>query len=172
MRSCSGVRRLLACRPDGGAQDAGDFPGLLQESRVLLNSTVLQVFQPVHALVSLFKGDMQLRSKRRARSALAGSSIIGPHRRCRSQQLTPGVLCHDARRQPTIEGQHGQREAAGSFDEIPGRHVSDSGARRVPRENVSKSLKYFRHFALSALSDFPSHFVLRTSYFLPGGRHA
>jgi hypothetical protein len=169
MGSRSGVGRLLACRPNGGAQDAGDFPGLLQESCVFLNSAVLQVLQPVNAFVSLFECDVQLRSKCRARAALASGAIIGAHRRGRAQKLTAGVVSLRARRQAAMEGQRGQRETASSFNEVPGWHGTGARAIRVPRESVSKYIKYFRYFALF---DFPSHFVLCTFYFLPGRRHA
>jgi hypothetical protein len=168
MRTRSDERRMPARRADGGAQDACDFPGFLQQGRVFLDSAVLEEFEPVDALVGLFERDMQFRSKCRTRSALAGSSIVRPDRGRGSQKLTPGVLCLGIRRQPTIEAQHGQRKVACSFDEIPRRHGSRSRASGVPRENVSKSVQYFCNFALS---DFPLNFVLRTFYFLPGRPH-
>lgn len=167
MKSCSAIWRLLAGRPDGGAQDAGDFPGLLQQSRVLLNSTVLQIFQPVHALVSLFKCDVQFRSKCRARAALASGAIIGAHRRRRAQKLTAGVVSLRACRQAAIEGEHGQREAAGSFDKIPGRHGTGWRAIRVPRGYSGKSRLHFPNFALSTSLPTP-YFALST---FSGGRH-
>ena len=163
MRSRSAFRRLLPGRPNSGPQDAGDFPGFLQQGRVLLNPPLFEVFEPVDALVRLFESNMQLRSKRRTRSSLAGSSMVGPDRRRGSQKLTPGVLCLGARRQPTIEGQRGQREAASSLNEVPGRHGTGWKAIRVPRGYSGKSGLYFLNFAL--LTSLPTSYF-RTFYFL------
>jgi hypothetical protein len=88
----------------------------LQKGRVVVKLPVSKVLQPVHALIGLLEGDVQLGLEFGPRAAFPRGSIVGSNGIGGFAKLLDGFLCLLCRWGFATEGQYGQREKLRSLE--------------------------------------------------------